>query len=331
MSMILRLAATLGLFGALVMASLAIKQVYDAAPTAYEALTMQDAASVPKRPWHIGGDKSFCTKSPCLQVEHVADGLVFSLTTYDPNIVNRELRLESKVTFDRTSDSMFLTVEHDPVPAIQDALVANGVDLKELRKPQLLYAVDGSATWQNARIELPYGVLPQFFYDGFEQTANAMGIEVDLDTLSRFSRIATTEVNSRFGLAELASRARVAQIAAGPTQTLTYAAGALAILLVLIELFVPSIRSYSDGVADLIPFTGFFGTLLGVGAGLGVLGLSDVTVDVSKALALGKIGASLGFAINTTICAIIVFGLVVLTQYGVRNLGDVFGLGRSDR
>jgi len=147
-----------------------------------------------------------------------------------------------------------------------------------------------------------------------------MGNQTDVDELTMLAEVAANEVSDRFGLVDLASRATVVQIASGPIQSLTYVVGLLALLFTTFEIWAPSVKRFSDGIADLIPFTGFFGTLIGVAGGLQVLGQSDVTDDVSKALSLGKIGSSLGLAINTTILAIVVFGLVLVLQYFIRLL-----------
>ncbi len=290
-------------------------------PDAAAALKKHDPGGIEIKEWLAVGAPETCSKTLCLVVNHVPNAVEIELTTFEPEIIKRELRLLTKVTLNE-NQGLELFAEHDPVPEILDEMVANGVDLDIFRKNAVLYSVSGAFSWRTAKVELPYGVFGQFFFDGMQKVDKAMGNETDLEVLQKFAKIAVNEVNARFEVSELADRALISQITAGPTQTLTYIAALIAILLTLLEIRIPEVRRYSDGMADLIPFTGFFGTLIGVAGGLQILGLSDVTDDVSKALSLGKIGSSLSLAINTTILAIVVFGLVLIFQFALRILLD---------
>ncbi|UWS07080.1 hypothetical protein [Phaeobacter inhibens] len=287
-------------------------------------------ANVNQKDWLDYGAANICTGEPCLVLEHSepapGEHLVAAyLTTYPPENGNSEVLLTTNISYSNVDGDVSLIAKHIPTPDLQEALLQDGIDLDEFREENVLYSVTGMGPWTSATVELPYGAFSQYIFDGFQKIARAKGLDPDIDQLLTNANIVKTEVNDRFDISDLADKAKVAMIVAGPTQTLTYGVAILALLFVLVEIRKPVLRSYSDGLADLIPFTGFFGTLLGVAAGLEVLGLSNVTDDVSKALSLGKIGSSLGFAINTTILAIVVFGFVIVFQYAIR-----VGLGSYD-
>lgn len=292
---------------------------------AREVIKPIPAASLDTQSWLAYGAENPCDKDPCLVVQHVeadngAHSVIAYLTTYPATEDDSQVLLTTRVTFMRDGDGVQLTAKHIPTPDLQEPLLRAGVDLEEFRAENLLYGVTGSWSWTSATVDLPYGAISQYLFNGFQKVSRAKGLDPDLDRLLGYADIVTAEVNRRFNISTLSGDARVAMIVAGPTQTLTYGVALLAILFVIAECRSPQLRPYSDGLADLIPFTGFFGTLLGVSAGLEVLGLSNVTDDVSKALSLGKIGSSLGFAINTTILAIVVFGFVLVFQYAVRSI-----------
>lgn len=68
----------------------------------------------------------------------------------------------------------------------------------------------------------------------------------------------------------------------------------------------------AEMASGLIPFVGFFGTLLGMSGALGILGSTDLSDPVSKSINLGPIGSELGFAIRTTIFAFIFYAISFL-------------------
>lgn len=291
---------------------------------AADAILAKSVANIEEKDWLKIGATNSCEAAPCLVVQH-EEGLnnqhfVRALLTdfpADGDITRTKFTLT--VSFGTSDDGTIrLTAKRFPAPALHDPMLQAGVDLVRFRKEEILYQVEGAYSWRTATVDLPYGAFSQFVFDGFQKAARAMGLEPDAEILLGYAEVVTTEVNNRFAIDSIAENARVAMIVSGPTQTLTYAVAVLAILFVFLEWWRPLLKPYSDGLADLIPFTGFFGTLLGVANGLEVLGLSNVTNDVSKALSLGKIGSSLSFAINTTILAIVVFSLVIIIQYTVR-------------
>ena len=299
-------------------------------PSAHEVVVPQDPVS---KEWlEEGAAKNPCNKTPCLVIEQSGDAsggvlVVAKLMEFDSSGSWDEM-FRTTFSYSQVGNETKLSARHTPTPAsMSDSdvasteanLEANGVDVSDLRKEQILYAASGSFPFTKTTVNLPYGALTQYVFDGFSKAVKAWGLEPDDEQLLTYSSIVTNEVEQRFSISNIPSNSRIAMILSGPTQPFTYLVAIVALLMVCFEVFRPGIRPYTDGVADLIPFTGFFGTLVGVSGGLEVLGLSNVTDDVSKAMSLGRIGSSLGFAINTTILAIVVFGMVILLQYAVRT------------
>lgn len=85
------------------------------------------------------------------------------------------------------------------------------------------------------------------------------------------------------------------------------------IILVLISLVKSWARDLSEATAAIIPYIGFLGTLLGMGAGLSILGEANLSDSLSKSVNLGPIGSQLGLAIETTKYAIVCFAVSALT------------------
>lgn len=69
-------------------------------------------------------------------------------------------------------------------------------------------------------------------------------------------------------------------------------------------------RSAAESALNLIPYIGFFGTLLGMGTALHILGDANLSDATSKAISLGPIGSKLGLAIETTKLALFCFAIV---------------------
>lgn len=281
-------------------------------------------ADLTSKPWQSYTSDNSCADDLCLVIEHTQTGsevhsiAAFLVSSPVKAGVSNEF-LETRIVYQETDTGVSLTVRHIRTPSLDEAIAQLGINNDTFREPQSLYEVSGKFTWETAKIELSYGSLSQFFLDGFSTADRARGNKPDIDQLTIYAEILATEVNERFGISDLSERARTAMIISGPTQTLTYLAAFLAVLLTIAERWAPSLRSQSNGVADLIPFTGFLGTLIGVSDGLRILGLANITDDIDKAISLGKIGSSLGFAINTTILAIVVFGLVLVFQFAFRS------------
>lgn len=287
---------------------------------------IRDIDSVVERAWLAEGQSNACDATPCLVLRQSDEAVVIEMTEFDDESESPgDVLLETTVSLTNTDELFAIVGSHSPRTGLEDDLLQRGVELRSFQANQELYRVDGSSwPFQTATIELPYGVLGQWFFNAFFEVDRAHGNETAIDELQEMASIAANEVSIRFGLSELAARSRVPMIVNGWFQALTYAVALTALILTIMEAREPRLRKTADGITDLIPFTGFLGTLWGVAGGLAVLGASDVTDDVAKALALGRIGSSLSLAINTTILAIVVFGIVLIVQYALRSLLEAF-------
>lgn len=270
--------------------------------------------------WLQKGEDNACGSDPCLVVEHWPRQVYITLQKFDEDRKTGDVQLLSRVTLENNKGSLQLIAQHDPTPSLESILSQQGVDIDILQKEQKIFAVSGMRPFTNTVIELPYGVIGPWFFDAFRKIDRAMGNKTDDDYLRALAETAANEVSRRFGLFDLAEKAWISQIAFGPIQSLTYTVALVALVLTGAEAFEPRLRKISDVMADLIPFTGFFGTLIGVSISLRHLGQADITDDISKALILGRMGSGLTLAIYTTILAIVIFGLVLVTQYAVRSL-----------
>ena len=127
----------------------------------------------------------------------------------------------------------------------------------------------------------------------------------------------------------------------GPVQFLALGMAFVSVLLLVASLWFWWARDSVDIAMNLIPYIGFFGTLLGMGGALAVLGEADLSDPVSKATSLGPIGSRLALAIETTKWALIcycVVSVLVLVRDSVfkRNelpneRGGIEGLGITAR
>ena len=96
----------------------------------------------------------------------------------------------------------------------------------------------------------------------------------------------------------------------GPVQFLTLSTTYMTVFLLVVSLRMGWARGAAGITMNLIPYIGFFGTLLGMGSALGVLGEANLSDPVSKATNLGPIGSRLALAIETTKYALVCFGVV---------------------
>lgn len=98
----------------------------------------------------------------------------------------------------------------------------------------------------------------------------------------------------------------------GPVQFATLALFFFSALIALVSFWSTWAREAAEQAMNLIPYVGFFGTLLGMGAALRILGQANLSDPISKAINLGPIGSQLALAIETTKFALVCFGLATL-------------------
>ena len=97
----------------------------------------------------------------------------------------------------------------------------------------------------------------------------------------------------------------------GPIQFATLVLFIFCLLMIIVSIFYGWARDVADSAMGLVPYVGFFGTLLGMGRALGVLGEIDLSDPTSKAIHLGSIGNNIGVAIETTKYALVLYGIAV--------------------
>lgn len=158
--------------------------------------------------------------------------------------------------------------------------------------------------------------------DRFGLGLQASGIAIEDDVLTQLSDIAAYAVDSRFAVSTIQQRSWWIRLVGGPVQFITLALGVATGTLLMLGLVIPRASFVAPQLAELIPFSGFFGTLLGMSRALDVFGVADISDDTSKALNLGQIGGQLSLAISTTIWAIICFGVVMLLKVAIDFVAD---------
>lgn len=98
----------------------------------------------------------------------------------------------------------------------------------------------------------------------------------------------------------------------GPVQYATLWLFYFFCFLIVVSFWFEWAKLAAEMASGMIPFVGFFGTLLGMAGALGILGSTDLSDPVSKSINLGPIGSELGFAIRTTIFAFVFYALSFL-------------------
>ena len=138
------------------------------------------------------------------------------------------------------------------------------------------------------------------------------------------------DVTAGFDLDGLEESLERISLALGPIQFLTITMSLVSLMLLIVSLWSWWARSSVEIAMNLIPYIGFFGTLLGMGQALSVLGDANLSDPVSKATNLGPIGSRLALAIQTTKWALVCYcgvSLMVLVRDSVFRRRDERGEG----
>lgn len=101
-------------------------------------------------------------------------------------------------------------------------------------------------------------------------------------------------------------------IAFGPIQFATLQVTLVAVMLILASVRKWWARDPAEIAMNLVPYIGFFGTLVGMMDALSVLGQVDLSDPDSKATNLGLIGSKLALAIDTTRYALVCYGVATI-------------------
>lgn len=130
--------------------------------------------------------------------------------------------------------------------------------------------------------------------------------------VSAFAKLVQSDIRRFFATdtAELRLRQHIAYH--GSVQFVTVWLFALFCYLIVVSFWFEWAKDAAEMASSLIPFVGFFGTLLGMSSALGILGGIDLGDPLMKSIKFGPIGGALSFAIDTTIFAFVFYALSFL-------------------
>lgn len=251
----------------------------------------------------------------CLQVSDDDDGVTFLMSTASSSAGGSvSLIPVLRMTASYVAGGGDVSLEAYYYPDLYDKMDSLGRIGERNTKEILFEETDApmGTTWFS--IGLPSGVLGKWFENRMLLAVAATGQQVPPDVIENFADIAASRADERFNLSSLNEKSQELRLYGGPIQAATIAISMVSIILIFATLLDSRLQSAASAMTELIPFTGFFGTLIGVSGGLSLLGKADISDDASKALNLGQIGGQLGIAIDTTIFAIMCFGLVMVVQ-----------------
>lgn len=126
------------------------------------------------------------------------------------------------------------------------------------------------------------------------------------------------EFGQRIDLAAVDKNAKDVSLHAGRIQFVTVVAAIWALLLAAVGVLRRRAMEAGEGVLALVLYLGFFGTLIGMSGGLGILGFADLTDNLSRGVTLGPISNQISLALDTTKYAVVLFLIGSITLVGLR-------------
>ena len=179
---------------------------------------------------------------------------------------------------------------------------------------RVLVAYEGATAWapyaRDATVSVPRGGMIPLMGMLLERSVEGLGGSMDQDAGDAMARRLVDEITTGLDYARLEDVVDRVAYEFGPVQFLTLSTTYMTVLLLVVSLKTGWARGAAGITMNLIPYIGFFGTLLGMGSALGVLGEANLSDPVSKATNLGPIGSRLALAIETTKYALVCFGVV---------------------
>ncbi len=172
----------------------------------------------------------------------------------------------------------------------------------------------GDAAWllpfaRDVVINVPEGALRPVLKRLITSAEIGLNKKSDLIVTQALTERLSFEVRDALGLQEFVSTANQVAFWGGPVQFVSLFLAILASVLTVFSLVRGWARNAASECLSLIPYVGFFGTLLGMGAALLILGNTNLSDPISKSINLGPIGSKLSLAIETTKFALVCFGL----------------------
>lgn len=161
-------------------------------------------------------------------------------------------------------------------------------------------------------VGIPSGSIGPVINKAINDGIIASGLSIEDKYLKAFATRISQELRSDLKIDESYQRIERYISTYGPVQYATLWLFYFFCYLVLVSFWFEWGKLAAEMASGLIPFVGFFGTLLGMSGSLGILGSTDLSDPVSKSINLGPIGSELGFAIRTTIFAFIFYAISFL-------------------
>ena len=145
-----------------------------------------------------------------------------------------------------------------------------------------------------------------------DNTDDGGGVNVDAEVVAVMTQRLSDSVIDALNYDKLEVDLKMISFVFGPIQFLALNTAFVSVMLLIMSLWFWWARRAVDIAMNLIPYIGFFGTLLGMGTALLVLGEANLSDPVSKAINLGPIGSRLALAIETTKWALVCYSVVSL-------------------
>ncbi len=165
---------------------------------------------------------------------------------------------------------------------------------------------------RDVHLEIPRGAMNPLISLLIDRGMKGLNTTADSKAVEALTSRLVDEVTDRLQLEKLAEDIKKIAFLYGPVQWITLFFLNFCIALLILSIPLEWARPVTEGVLDLIPYVGFFGTLLGMGAALSILGEANLSDPISKAINLGPIGSKLSLAIETTKFALVCFGVGTL-------------------
>lgn len=160
---------------------------------------------------------------------------------------------------------------------------------------------------RNLTIVIPEGTLAPLLTNVISYGAERGNLDVDRKDVAGLVSSVRELLIWDVELRNAYNRVTDAALWAGEVQFLTLVTFIFFVVLKLIGMFTARLNEICEFALETLPYLGFFGTLLGMGQALQLLGNADVTNATRKAISLGPIGSQMGLAVQTTMFAIILY------------------------
>lgn len=162
---------------------------------------------------------------------------------------------------------------------------------------------------RDVNLAIPKGAINPLIMLLLDQGTKGLKTSMDSKISKAMNVQLSYEIASKLRLEDLNKKIAEISFLYGPIQFSTVFLLFFCLVVLLASIFQPWALKVTEGMLDLVPYVGFFGTLLGMGAALGILGNANLSDPISKAISLGPIGSKLALAIETTKFALVCFAI----------------------